>query len=149
MKNVFRFASFEADRGRYQLRHGIRAIKLERIPLELLFLLLEHNGELVSREQIASMLWGSDVYLDTERSINTAIRKIRKALEDDPHHPQFIETIVGKGYRFAASLTSDNEIQDPAPGIQPGAPALAEGTIGKDGVRSGCEASWSKILVAR
>jgi DNA-binding winged helix-turn-helix (wHTH) protein len=133
LKNIFRFASFEADRERYQLRHGIRAIKLERIPLELLFLLLEHNGKLVSREQIATVLWGSDVHLDTERSINTAIRKIRKALEDDPHRPQFIETIVGKGYRFAGSLIPDNEIRDPTPDIQSAVPSFAEGTNGEGG----------------
>jgi DNA-binding winged helix-turn-helix (wHTH) protein len=88
-----------------------RPIKLERIPLELLFLLLENRGKLVSRSQIAAKLWGDDVFLDIERSINTAVRKVRKALEDDPHHPQFIETVVGQGYRFIASVSPENGIR--------------------------------------
>lgn len=108
---VFRFASFEADKERYQLRCGNRSVKLERIPLELLFLLLECDGRLVSREKIAVRLWGDDSLLDTERSINTAIRKIRMALGDDLRCPQFIGTVVGKGYRFIAQLQPDN----PAP----------------------------------
>ena len=128
LDNISRFANFEADRERYQLRRGTRAIKLERIPLELLFLLLEHRGRLVPREQIVARLWGDDVLLDTERSINTAIRKIRKALGDDPHHPQFIETIVGKGYRFVAPLIPESEIRNLRPEIQSGLPSVADGT---------------------
>lgn len=118
MDNIFRFAHFEADRERYQLRRGTSAIKLERIPLELLFLLLAHGGRLVSRAQIVAELWGENVFLDTERSINTAIRKIRKALDDDPHHPQFIETVVGKGYRFIAPLIPGHQVNKPNPGVQ-------------------------------
>jgi DNA-binding winged helix-turn-helix (wHTH) protein len=113
LDNIFRFARFEADRARYQLWSETRPIKLERIPLELLFLLLENRGKLVARAQIVARLWGDDVFLDTERSINTAIRKIRKALDDDPRHPRFIETVIGRGYRFIAPLGSENEIQNP------------------------------------
>jgi DNA-binding winged helix-turn-helix (wHTH) protein len=130
LENIFRFARFEADRVSYQLRCGNRAIKLERIPLELLFLLLEHSGKLVSREQIVAILWDGNILLDTERSINTAIRKVRKALEDDPHHPQFIETIVGKGYRFIAPVIVDDEIRNPASGIRPSAASEHAGTNG-------------------
>ena len=118
MDNVFRFARFEADRERYQLRCGTRAIKLERIPLDLLFLLLEYCGKLVSREQIVARLWRDGSFLDTERSINTAIRKIRKALGDDPRHPQFVETVVGKGYRFIAPLASQAGTQDSRAEVQ-------------------------------
>ncbi len=114
MENVFRFARFEADRERYQLRSGSRTIKLERIPLELLFLLLEHREKLVSREQIVARLWCDESFMDTERSINTAVRKIRRALGDDPRDPRFVETVVGKGYRFIAPL----EQEDPIRGIE-------------------------------
>jgi DNA-binding winged helix-turn-helix (wHTH) protein len=110
--DICRFARFEADRERYQLRHESRAVKLERIPLELLFLLLENSGRLVSRAQIIARIWGGDVFLDTERSINTAVRKLRKALEDDSRHPQFIETVVGKGYRFIAALIPERQLND-------------------------------------
>jgi DNA-binding winged helix-turn-helix (wHTH) protein len=125
---VFRFAGFEADRERYQLRHAGRALKLEHIPLELLFLLLEHAGRLVPREQIVARLWGDDVFLDTERSINTAIRKVRKALGDDPHHPQFIETVVGKGYRFIAPSLATNQARNLRPEIPADAQSVANGT---------------------
>jgi DNA-binding winged helix-turn-helix (wHTH) protein len=107
--DVFRFAGFEIDRDRYQLRYGNTAVKLERIPLELLFLLLENRGKLVMREQIAARLWQDDSFLDTERSINTAVRKVRKALGDDPVRPQFLETVVGKGYRFIAPVAAEQD----------------------------------------
>ncbi len=111
MEKIFRFATFEADRERYQLRRGSRTIKLERIPLELLFLLLEHAGRLVPREQIVARLWGDDVFLDTERSINTAVRKVRASLGDNPGRPRFIETTVGMGYRFIAPLLPTDQNQ--------------------------------------
>jgi DNA-binding winged helix-turn-helix (wHTH) protein len=128
LDTIFRFAGFEADRECYQLRHGSRTIKLERIPLELLFLLLEHAGKLVPRAQAAARLWGADVYLDTERSINTAILKLRKALGDDPHHPQFIETIVGKGYRLIAPVVRECEIENPSLEIHAQLPKVGNGT---------------------
>ena len=73
--------------------------------MELLILLLERRGELVSREEIAECLWGKGVFLDIDHSINTAIRKIRVVLKDDPEKPRFIETVIGKGYRFAAPIS--------------------------------------------
>jgi DNA-binding winged helix-turn-helix (wHTH) protein len=121
LENVFRFVRFEVDRERYQLRSGSRTIKLEHIPLELLFLLLEHQGKLVNREQIVARLWCDESFLDTERSINTAIRKARKALGDDPRRPRFIETVVGKGYRFIAPL----EQEDPPREIESDVPLAA------------------------
>ena len=76
--------------------------------MELLILLVQRPGELVSRDEIASSLWGKDVFLDVDHSINTAVAKIRTALRDDPDKPRFVETVVGKGYRFVASVTSKN-----------------------------------------
>jgi TolB-like protein/DNA-binding winged helix-turn-helix (wHTH) protein/Flp pilus assembly protein TadD len=73
--------------------------------MELLILLLERGGELVSREEIAECLWGKGVFLDVDHSINTAIRKIRVVLRDDPEKPRFIETVIGRGYRFAAPIS--------------------------------------------
>jgi TolB-like protein/DNA-binding winged helix-turn-helix (wHTH) protein len=76
--------------------------------MELLILLLQRQGELVSREEIAERLWGKDVYLDVDHSINVAVRKIRVVLRDDPEKPRFVETVVGKGYRFAAPAIRKN-----------------------------------------
>ena len=77
---------------------------LEKLPMELLILLVERRGELVSREEIAARLWRKGVFLDVDRSINTAVNKVRVALRDDPEKPRFVETVVGKGYRFAAPV---------------------------------------------
>jgi len=83
--------------------------------MELLILLVERRGELVSREEIAKRLWGKDVFLDIDRSINTAISKVRVALRDDPEKPRFVETVVGKGYRFAAPVICANGDSKPQP----------------------------------
>ncbi len=76
--------------------------------MELLILLVQRQGELVSREEIAGCLWGKDVFLDVDHSINTAVRKVRMVLRDDPDKPRFVETVVGKGYRFAAPVICSN-----------------------------------------
>lgn len=88
------------DLGRYQVRLGGQSIRLERIPMELLILLVENWDQVVSRQQIAERLWGPDVFTDIDNGINTAVRKIRAAIRDDPDHATYIETTVGRGYRF-------------------------------------------------
>jgi DNA-binding winged helix-turn-helix (wHTH) protein len=100
-----RFEDFELDARAYQVRHSGRTLKLERIPMEVLLLLVERRGQLVTREEIIEKLWGKDVFLDTDNAINTAIRKIRQVLKDDPEQPRFVQTITGKGYRFIAPVT--------------------------------------------
>src|ERR1700739_1991119 len=71
--------------------------------------LIGRNGQLVTREQISGELWGKDVFVDVEQGINTAIRKVRKALHDDSAHPRYLQTVVGRGYRFVAPITTDGE----------------------------------------
>lgn len=95
---------FELDVESYLLRRSGRVLKLERIPMEILLLFLDQRGRLVSREQIVDRIWGKTVFLDTDNSINAAIRKLRQALKDDPEKPRFIETVTGKGYRFIAPV---------------------------------------------
>jgi predicted ATPase/DNA-binding winged helix-turn-helix (wHTH) protein len=95
---------FELDPRSYELRCGGRIVKLERIPMELLILLIEERGQLVTRSQIIERIWGKDVFLDTDNSINAAIRKIRQVLKDDPEQPRFVQTITGRGYRFIAPV---------------------------------------------
>jgi TolB-like protein/DNA-binding winged helix-turn-helix (wHTH) protein/tetratricopeptide (TPR) repeat protein len=104
--DVVRFGDgHELDRSAYELRRSGRALKLERIPMEILLLLVERKGQLVSREDIITRIWGKDVFLDTSNSINSAIRKIRQVLNDDPEKPVFVQTVTGKGYRFIAAVT--------------------------------------------
>jgi len=100
---------FELDLKTYKLRRAGRLVKLERIPLEILLLLLEHKGQLVSREQIVERIWGKGVFLDTDNSINGAIRKIRQVLRDNPEQPDFVQTVTGRGYRFIASVVESCE----------------------------------------
>ena len=99
-----KFGEFELDCARYELRRNGRALKIERIPMELLILLAEKDGNIVTRQEIIDRLWGKDVFVDTEHGINTAIRKVRSALQEDADLPHFVQTVPGKGYRFVAEL---------------------------------------------
>ena len=102
--DLLKFDEFELDLRGYQLRRSGRTLKLERIPMEVLFLLVERRGQLVTREEIIEKLWGKDVFLDTDNAINTAIRKIRQVLKDDPEQPRFVQTVTGRGYRFIGQI---------------------------------------------
>jgi TolB-like protein/DNA-binding winged helix-turn-helix (wHTH) protein/Tfp pilus assembly protein PilF len=95
----------ELDLHRYELRVEGQPVRLEKIPMELLIFLVDNRDRLVTREAIVERLWGKNVYLETEQGINTAIRKIRQALRDDPEQPRFVQTVVGKGYRFVGPIT--------------------------------------------
>ena len=97
----------ELDVCTYELRRSGRRLKLERIPMELLLLLIEQRGQIVTREQIVERVWGKDVFLDTDNSINAAIRKIRHVLKDDSERPRFVQTVTGRGYRFIAPVLED------------------------------------------
>jgi DNA-binding winged helix-turn-helix (wHTH) protein len=105
----YHFDEFELDCDRFELLHNGRTLKLERIPMELLILLLEREGSVVTRQEIVDRLWGKDVFVDTEHGINTAIRKIRQALKDNPEQPRFIQRKTGKGYRFEAERNVDRK----------------------------------------
>ena len=99
---TFKFDEFELDCNRYELLRAGRRLKLEKLPMELLILLVEKQDDLVTRQEIVERLWGPDVFLDTEHGINTAVRKVRNVLRDDPEQPRFVQTVTGKGYRFIA-----------------------------------------------
>jgi DNA-binding winged helix-turn-helix (wHTH) protein/tetratricopeptide (TPR) repeat protein len=94
----------ELDLGRYELRRFGRRIKLEKKPMELLIFLVRRREQMVSREDIVKKLWRSDLFIDTDRNLNNVVRKIRTALGDDAVQPRFLETVVGKGYRFIGPL---------------------------------------------
>jgi TolB-like protein/DNA-binding winged helix-turn-helix (wHTH) protein/Flp pilus assembly protein TadD len=97
---TFQFGDFELDLTAYKLRRLGRPVRIERIPMELLILLLERRGDLVSREEIVERLWGQETFVDAETGINTAISKVRQALKESAGRPVFIQTISGKGYQF-------------------------------------------------
>ena len=126
-REIFRFRDFELDVAAYELRRQGRVVKLGRQPMDLLILLVESRGQLVSRTDIAERLWGKDVFVDVETGVNTAISKVRQALRDSPDAPAFVETVPGKGYRFIAAV----EVVSAAPhaalaGARPEPPPVPE-----------------------
>ena len=107
MRGTYRFGPFDLDTAAYSLRRDGRAVRLERIPMEILILLVRNAGMLVDRKAIYDALWGDGVFVDRDAAINTAIRKIRRALGDDSSAPRFVETVVGKGPRFTAAVRQE------------------------------------------
>lgn len=108
---AFEFGEFRLDADRFELSRANRALKLEKMPMELLILLASRKGDLVTRDEIAERLWGGEVFVDTEHGINTAIRKIRYILRDDSEQPRFVQTVMGKGYRFLGAV---EEVRPPS-----------------------------------
>jgi DNA-binding winged helix-turn-helix (wHTH) protein len=105
-RRAFRFSGFELDVSAFELRQHARRIRIERRPMELLMLLVYRRGELVTRDEIVERLWDRDVFIDIDTSLNTVIRKVRRALRDSAERPRFIQTVQGKGYRFVADVES-------------------------------------------
>jgi eukaryotic-like serine/threonine-protein kinase len=99
-----RFGSFEVDFASRELTNHGHKVNLQEMPFHVLAILLEQPGELVTREDFRRKLWPADTFVDFEHSINTAIKKLREALEDDPDEPRFIETLPRHGYRFIGQL---------------------------------------------
>jgi TolB-like protein/DNA-binding winged helix-turn-helix (wHTH) protein/Tfp pilus assembly protein PilF len=149
---TLRFGEFELDLGAYQLRRNGHPIKLERRPMDLLILLIEKRGRLVSRSDIAERLWEKDVFVDVETGVNIAISKVRQALRDSPEAPALVETIVGKGYRFIGAVDgppafSTASAAPEAPVTRPHPPAPVHGLrrFGRARVTAGV---WVVAVVA-
>ncbi|MCI0535174.1 MAG: winged helix-turn-helix domain-containing protein [Verrucomicrobiales bacterium] len=106
---------FRLDLRLRQLYRRDRVLKLERIPIELLILLVENPSQLVTREQIVERIWGGGVFLDTDNAIRGAVHKIRRVLRDNPEQPRFVQTIAGQGYRFVAPVTHTAPESHPIP----------------------------------
>jgi TolB-like protein/DNA-binding winged helix-turn-helix (wHTH) protein len=123
---VYQFGGFQLDCGRFELRRDGRALRVERKPMELLMLLVSRQGQLVSRAEIAQRLWSSEVFVDTEHGINTAIRKLRHLLRDDPDSPRFIQTVTGMCYRFIATTVSSGNATTQSPDEAPAELAVAQ-----------------------
>jgi DNA-binding winged helix-turn-helix (wHTH) protein len=114
---IIRFEDYELDPAAFELRRAGSVVRLERIPFQLLLHLAQCRERVVTREEILDAIWGKNVFVDADNSINTAVRKIRQALKDDPDNPRFLRTVPGRGYRFAAEV---------APGPPAAPPPLQE-----------------------
>jgi len=95
-----RFEVFELDLKAGELHKGGRVVLLQEQPFQILLMLVEHCGELVSRDEIRKKLWPNDTVVEFDHAINTAIKKLRQALGDSAHSPRFVETVGRRGYRL-------------------------------------------------
>jgi cholera toxin transcriptional activator len=117
---LFRFGAFEADAATGELRRqGVR-LKLNAQPFQLLVMLLERPGDLLTREEISRRLWPDGTFVDYEHGLNAAVNRIREALGDTASHPRFVETLARRGYRFVAP------VERVGPAVAEVAPAPAE-----------------------
>lgn len=111
-QRIARFGVFELDLSTGELRKGGVKLRLQGQPIQVLSLLLERAGDVVSREELREKLWASDTFVDFDHSLNTAINKVREALGDSASSPRYVETIARRGYRFIAP------VQTPVQGAQ-------------------------------
>lgn len=113
----YRFGAFEADSTTGELRRqGVR-IKLNAQPFQVLFMLLERPGELLTREEISRELWPDGTFVDYEHGVNSAVNRIREALRDTAGSPRFVETLARRGYRFVAPVERIVPSEDPSPPV--------------------------------
>src|SRR6185436_1004301 len=110
---IFRFGTFTVDARTGELTNAGQRTPLRDQPLQLLLALLERPGELVTREELTRRLWPTDTFVDFDRGLNKAMNHLRDALSDSADHPQFIETLPRKGYRFIAPVKHDAEDVEP------------------------------------
>ena len=97
---TIRSGAFEIDLRAGELRKRGIKIKLQEQPFQVLAMLLEHPGEVVTREELRGRLWPEDTFVDFDKSLNTAVNKLREAMGDEADNPRFIETLPRRGYRF-------------------------------------------------
>jgi cholera toxin transcriptional activator len=118
-----RFGVFEVDLNAGELRKSGLKLRLQGQPFQVLALLLERAGEVVTREELQQKLWPSDTFVDFDHSLNTAMNKVREALGDSAANPRYIETLARRGYRFIAPVQHPAENPVPAPNpVAPPAP---------------------------
>ena len=138
---VVRFGTYEVDLRLGELRkNGIR-VKLTGQPFQILAILLEHPSDLVTREQLQQRLWPSDTFVDFDRSLNTAINRVREALGDSAENPRFVETLPRRGYRFIAEVQSPSDRS--TPGTLGERPRVEQAVVPHTGPRR-----WTWMLIS-
>jgi cholera toxin transcriptional activator len=117
---VIRFGIFEVNLSLGELRKNGSKIRLQEQPFQVLAVLLEKPGEIVTRENLRTRLWNADTFVDFDHSLNTAINKLRDALDDSAANPRFVETLAKRGYRFIAPVQRTSSQEETAtPAIPP------------------------------
>ncbi|MBI1787450.1 MAG: winged helix-turn-helix transcriptional regulator [Acidobacteria bacterium] len=109
------FGPYRIDERQHQLLLGKQSLKIEKIPLEILMMLIRERDRVVSREEIADKVWGRDKYVEAADGINTAIRKVRRAIDDNADEPRYVRTVIGRGYQFIGDVKGGLEpVETPA-----------------------------------
>jgi TolB-like protein/DNA-binding winged helix-turn-helix (wHTH) protein/Tfp pilus assembly protein PilF len=116
---LVRFGVFEADLDSCELRKQGHKLRLQAQPCQVLKLLLEHPGEVITREEFRKRLWPEDTFVDFDHSLNTAMRRLREVLNDSPDNAIFIETLQRRGYRFIAPVTPVRPLEPAAEAVSP------------------------------
>ena len=137
---LVRFGDFEVDLRSGELHAHGSSVKLQPQPFQVLALLLEHPGEMVTREEFRQRLWSSDTFVDFEHSLNTSVKKLRQALGEGAGTPRYIETLPRRGYRFVGHLEPVKERSTPPTGLS-GGPMLSD--AGLVPASSPIDAAWS------
>src|SRR5215467_728176 len=133
LRGRLRFGVFELDLRAGELRkHGMR-VRLQEQPFQVLAMLLEHPGEVVTREELQKKLWSADTFVDFDHGLNKAINKIREALSDSAESPRFVETVARRGYRFLADVKIADAALVGNSELATRAPHAAEARDGPDG----------------
>src|SRR5258708_26408471 len=134
MQGIFRlsFGWFEVDLQSGELWKAGRKIKLQSQPFKVLVTLVEHPGEVVSREDLQLSVWGKDTVVDFDHSLGTGINKIREAMGDSADNPRFVETLARRGYRFIApvKVLSERPVEMASPLAAEGRTPSGEGVAG-------------------
>ena len=126
---VVRFGAYEMDLRSGELRKNGKRVRLTGQPFQVLSILLEHPGELVTREQLQRQLWPSDTFVDFDRGLNAAINRVREALGDSAERPRFVETLPRRGYRFIGSMAPNSaSVSSTSEGPSPVIPVRARGS---------------------
>src|ERR1051326_1135053 len=120
-----RFGVFEFDCRLGELLKAGRRVKLQGQPIQILSVLLERRGELVTREELQKRLWPADTFVDFEHSLNAAVKRLRQALEDSADEPRFVETLARRGYRFIARAEVETDVTDDIRAAQTSVRSLA------------------------
>ena len=123
---ILRFGSFELDIKEGRLAKGGLRVRLQEQPLQVLVLLLERPGEVVTREEFRQKLWSQDTFVEFDDGLNTAVGKLRASLGDSADNPRFLETVPRRGYRFIAPITVAGYFEDPEPAKPPEDESLVE-----------------------
>src|SRR5437764_10509855 len=119
-RRIIRFGAFEADMQTGELRKDGVKLKFSGQPFQVLAILLERPGDVVTREELQKRLW-PDTFVDVERNLNTAVNKIREVLGDSAETPRFVETLPRRGYRFIAPVELETSVE-PGAEISPATP---------------------------